>query len=117
MQIPTEIALTFIGSLILSLTITPAYMLVINKLNKIIQTKAKQPQTLLEFSKVGVGFFVLAIIFLLPIELISTKITNSDLAKDCISVHMGTYAICFITILVILHRTGRIQTIWKISSK
>ena len=117
MQITTEITLTFIGSLSLSLTITPPYMLLIDKLNSVIRTKEKQPQTLLEFAKVGIGAIVLLLIFVLPVTLITRIISNEDLAKDCISVHMGTYAICFITILLILRKTGRIQTIWEKASK
>ena len=113
MQITTETTLTFLGSLSLSLTITPTYMFLINKLNNVIRAKAKQPQTLLEFAKVGVGAVVMTIIFVLPLELITRNISNQDLAKDCISFYMGTYAFCFITSLLVLRKAGRIQTIWK----
>lgn len=117
MKISSEIILTFIGSLTVSSTISPMYLIFINKFNYFIQSKAKQPRTLLELAKVGVGVGVMGMVFILPVELITRNIHNNELAKDCISVHIGTYLICFIASLVVLGKTGRIQLVWKNPSK
>lgn len=53
-----------------------------------------------EISLAFLGSFVMALVFVLPLELITRNIRNADLGKDCISVHMGTYAICFVKFYV-----------------
>lgn len=113
MQITPEIVATFFGALFMGFIVMPIYYITINRLNNIIDSKKQQPQTTLEFVKVGVGAANLLVVFLLPMEVMTRNIYSKTLVENCISVHLGTFAISSILSATILFKTGRIKAIWN----